>query len=37
MEQRQRLGLSDNKTRSNPRKLTTEPSSAVEKVEVNNV
>jgi hypothetical protein len=37
MEQRQRLGLTDNKIRSNPRKLPTEPASALEKVEVNYV
>ncbi|KAJ3685565.1 hypothetical protein LUZ61_014729 [Rhynchospora tenuis] len=34
MEQRQRLGLTDTKTRSNPRNLPTEPASALEKVEV---
>ncbi|KAJ4788186.1 soluble N-ethylmaleimide-sensitive factor adaptor protein 33 [Rhynchospora pubera] len=34
MEQRQRLGLTDGKTRSNPRNLPTEPASALEKVEV---
>jgi hypothetical protein len=37
MEQRQRLGLTDDKTLSNPHKLPTEPASALEKVEVNNV
>ncbi|KAJ4804485.1 soluble N-ethylmaleimide-sensitive factor adaptor protein 33 [Rhynchospora pubera] len=34
MEQRQRLGLTDTKTRSKPRNLPTDPESALEKVEV---